>query len=336
MRAFRRNRSNTDIKALRERVMLGAGWDDGFELEKTPLYDLDSVVDTDQLATLVMRRVHGGTIAVTYVSREYLQIGLNWVTAMHRIGWNNYIVVAGDSETEARLSAVGVSCILARIPEGSAQSRYLSQVGFTRRGLAMTALKFPVVSAILRMGVDVFLSDADATWLQDPRASITPGADVAFQRVFYYPAAIARRWSFAACSGFAFFRSSRRSIALIDDCIRIHRTVQSDQVALNLALLDCGTCWMLPAGYDESSEGDFAREQAKEFFKLAATIPILGRTGRHRLFLFALPHNTFWRHAWVPFDPDELVLCHPNTPKEDNAKVTRCGQLGVRYWLGES
>jgi len=290
-------------------------------------------MNIDIMGDLAVRRSASGVIAVTFISKEYIRTGLNWIAAMSRLGLHNYVVIAGDRETVELLDAKLVPCVRAHIAENRGDSLYRSRWGFSRKGLAMTALKFPVVGALLERGLSVILSDADATWLRNPIPLISRDVHIAFQRVFYHPNAIARLWSFAACSGFVVFRGGVGSGALVANCIREHRIVHDDQVAFNLALMASGITWNLPGGYGQRGDLNSTDDERKEFFNGVATRPITGNIDEYGLSVMALPHHTFWRHDWVLGDRAEIVVCHPNTPKDDKSKMMRCEQLGTRYIL---
>jgi hypothetical protein len=332
----RKTRRRNECGGLEARVrassLAGFLWDADSECVTRPLYDLGAVVDTEVLAKTATQYAAERTIAVTFMSREYARVGLNWVEAMRRIGWNNYLVIAGDVQTRQALDALSVPCVGARVAVGVSDATYLplSPVGFTRKGLAITALKFPVVSTLLRQGLSVIMSDADAVWLGNPTTSIPGDVDVAFQRVVYFPKAIAGLWGFAACSGFAFFRSTPGTIGLLDACVNEHRGVQDDQVALNLALLAAGTRWVQNAPRFDAERGRTEADVISDF-RSAARRSIWGKTTEYDLDVMALPHHQFWRHNWLRADRSEMVVCHPNTPKDDGEKMKRFEDLGVRY-----
>lgn len=316
---------------VRESSLEGLLWDAASDGARKPLYDLNTVVDAEALAATATTNATERTIAVTFMSREYARVGLNWVEAMRRLGWSHYLVIAGDLQTRRALDALSVPCVEARVADGATDASYVSAVGFTRKGLAMTALKFPIVRALLRLGLSVIMSDADAVWLKNPMTPIASwDVDVAFQRVVYFPKAIASLWGFAACSGFVFFRSTPGTIALLEACVNEHRGVQDDQVALNLALLGAGTRWpqSVPRSDTERcrNEADLISE-----FRRAARRAIRGRATKYGLDVMALPHHQFWRHDWLEADRCEMVICHPNTPKDDSEKMKRFKELGLRY-----
>ncbi len=275
-------------------------------------------------------REMGGTIAVTFISQEYARVGLNWVEAMRRLGLRNYLVIAGDLPTFRALDALSVACVEARLEGAARHAADVSPVGFTYKGLAMTALKFPLVHTLLRMGLNVIMSDADAVWLKDPMTAIVKwDVDCAFQRVVYFPRAIAMLWGFAACSGFAFFRSGAGATALLEACVEEHKGVQDDQVAMNLALLSAGIHW---ADNIRCSKAEPVGEaNLISDFRRRGRRPIRGRATQHGLDIIALPHHQFWRHDWFDSDQTEMVICHPNAAKRDNEKIKRFEELGVLY-----
>lgn len=272
-----------------------------------------------------------GIVIITFISHEYLGVGLNWICSIKRLGLTNIIVICGDSETTKILKDDGIQCVEARINSCKLNADYRSPVGFTNKGLAMTALKFPIASALVKEGFSVVLSDADAVWLQDPTHHLE--ADIAFQRVAYFPDTIARLWGFVACSGFVFFRHSADIIGFLQDCIREQLLIQSDQLALNLALLQADTFWTNPPSSftTYSPDQDQHTSELLANFQEVARFPIRGLIGQYKLEVLALPHNQFWRHSWVAATHSEMVLCHPNSPKNDSGKIEVFKKLGICF-----
>jgi len=176
------------------------------------------------------------------------------------------------------------------------------------------------------------LSDADAVWLHDAMPYLC-GADVAFQRIAYHPRAISGLWGFAACGGFISFRGGSATDAFLDRCIEENRSLFCDQIAMNLALLagqPTWHCehpdWRLPGdgGLRDTTE----REAA---FVKFAKYPIAGELHHGNVHLLALPHDKFWRHELVSTSLSNMIVCHPNSPKDDLDKMTILGAMGVRF-----
>lgn len=287
-----------------------------------PLWELHAVMDTAKLEELAASVHRQREIAFAIISQEYIQIGLNWVFAMRKIGLTNFLIIAGDQSTSTRLNAIGVKHVLATVDERALSPSFVSVTGFRAKGLAVSAFKFPVVQFLLKAGYTVVLSDADAVWLKDPMPHLRH-ADLSFQRVVYHPPQIARLWGFSACSGFLAFRHGPRSLEFVERCIEEHRMVLSDQVAVNLALLEADpnwTCdspnWTLP-----DADVEYARPALEELFARHANIPIRGKLRSGGLNVLGLPHNQFWRHEIVASPREETVICHPNSPKDDSEKM---------------
>jgi hypothetical protein len=55
-----------------------------------------------------------------------------------------------------------------------------------------------------------------------------------------------------------------------------------------------------------------------------------GWTRRYGLDLLALPHHQFWRHSLVPATLSEMVVCHPNSPKDELGKIKIFNAMGIR------
>ncbi|MEY2564922.1 MAG: Nucleotide-diphospho-sugar transferase [Verrucomicrobiota bacterium] len=295
-------------------------WDANCAEAKMPLNDLEAVLPLKQLfrvGNLAQRR---GLLNLSFLSEEYLQVGLHWLKAIQAIDGSSCLIIAGDASTCRVLKECDALHVEAKLRTESGTASYVSPAGFSEKGLAMTALKFPVVRALLKEGYDVTMSDADAIWLQNPVPHFPDDAALAFQRVAYFPSSIVTLWGFAACSGFAFFRSSPAVIAFIDACIRAHREVHSDQLALNLALLESDVSWEPQIAESPMTLRD-EEEGTKERFLSLARFPIRGRVTRQEFSVCALPHHQFWRHEFVPAAPSEVIVFHPNSPKNASAKM---------------
>jgi hypothetical protein len=297
-----------------------------------PLRDLAAVMDTGKLLAVAATVHDNREIGFTIISKEYIQTGLNWVYAMRRLGLKNFLIVAGDQTTADILDELGVANVVANVDDQGFDASFVSHDGFSAKGLSMIALKFPVARVLLAHGYSVVFSDADAVWLNDPMPYVRD-ADVAFQRVVYHPAPIAPLWGFTACTGFVAFRHAPNTIAFLDQCIIEQQSFRCDQVSLNLAMLEaepdwhCDHAdWSLPAAgarHDRSS--------LEAAFGKCAQAPIWGRLRDGGVRVLALPHDKFWRHGWVTSALPEMVVCHPNSPKNDLEKMKIFSAAGLRF-----
>jgi Nucleotide-diphospho-sugar transferase len=297
-----------------------------------PLRDLSAVMDLGKLADVAKAINNANELSFAIVSKEYIQTGLNWIYAMFRLGLDNFFIIAGDGFTSETLDARGIPNVLAVIDESEFDGSFVSSTGFSAKGLAVSAFKFPVAHFLVESGYSVVLSDADAVWLRDPMPYLR-SADVAFQRIVYHPPAIATQWGFAGCGGFLSFRHAGKTVSFLERCIQEHRLLFCDQVAFNLALLQghpdwyCEDAdWMLPVSDLQHSKG--ALEAA--FIKYTE-YAIKGHLRRDGLQLLALPHDKFWRHALVAHSLRDMVVCHPNSPKDDLEKMKLLTSMGLRF-----
>ena len=275
-------------------------------------------------------------VAFAIISREYIQTGLNWIHAMGRIGLDHFLVVAGDAFTMETLRNLGVCCVRAEVDEQQFDPSFVSRDGFSAKGVALCAFEYPVAHFLLKAGFHVVLSDADALWLRDPMPYLRH-ADLAFQRIVYHPPPIARLWGFAVCSGFLSFRAGPKAVAFVERCRDWHRLMISDQVAINLALLEgdpqwhCeGADWVRPVEGINDDRGSLEAAFAK-----SAKCEIGGTLKQGGISVLALPHDTFWRHGFVTPALPTAVISHPNSPKDDLQKMKIFDAMGLRFHPGQ-
>ena len=315
---------------IRDRCVESFLWREDQKWAKKPLYDLGTALDQKTLLQHAEATHMGRTVIISFLTKEYLSVGWTWIEAMKCIGLSNFIIVAGDAETSQALKGQGVTCIEAALDIGDADPCWISPGGFTPKGLGLCVLKFPVVLKLLREGFDVVLSDVDAIWLRNPLPVITATVDMAFQRVAHFPKPFVKYWGFAACSGFVFFRATAGGVALAEDCLREQRVVQDDQLALNLALLENDVRWNNLNKELNASSFDAMRDvELEASFEAAGSVSIEGETNHRDIVVLALAHHQFWRHGFVNFDLNEVIICHPNSLKCESSKIDNLRRRGV-------
>jgi hypothetical protein len=319
----RKNKARADLSAL-------YSWPDHLRDLATPLHDLASRIDLQHLARVAadVHRYREVTFAI--VSREYLRIGRNWVHAMRKAALTNFFILSGDPETAATFDGMGVPNVLAGIDESSFDPNFISTTGFTAKGLAVSAFKFPVTAFLAKAGYHVVMSDADAIWLADVAPHVR-GADIAFQRIVYHPPELTSLWGFAACGGFISARATPKAAAFIDHCIQEQKTIFCDQISINLALLAHDPAWQcdLPGWSIPSPDILIDQTRREAFFAQTVSRPIVGVLARSRGIVLALAHDKFWRHPWVAADRQTMVVCHPNSPKDDQEKIALLRSLDL-------
>ena len=323
-------------RAAKDHIRASASQDFRWTPELEPVRrkwnDLVSVIDPQTLERQAARVQRDRTVCVTFISQEYLRVGLYWLGAIQRLQLSNVLVIAGDEATSAALTARGVACVRADLGAEPGDPSYRNASGFTWKGFGLATVKLPVVRFLLAQGYDVVLSDVDALWLQDPLPHCRGLADIAFQRACYFPAALVQAWGLTVCSGFVYWRATPRTISFLDSCVNESRQVQDDQIALNLALVEADAVWPhLELGTDASAWHPGATpEDIRASFATMARRPLRGWTRRYGLDLLALPHHQFWRHSLVPATLSEMVVCHPNSPKDELGKIRIFNAMGIR------
>ena len=319
------------FKAALDYSLQKYSWGADMEFIKLPFHNLERVVDLSMLTKCSNEINNDGKIIITFVSLEYLNIGLNWVESLNKIGINNYLILAADKETNKILNERKINNILLNLDLSVFNLSYVSPNGFTSKGLAITALKFPIAKFLLQRGYDVIISDADAILLQEPFVHFPLLTDIAFQRVAYFPKIIVNLWGFSACSGFIFMRTNERTISFCQNCILLNQLIHSDQLVLNLSLLEGEAVWSQPNSVLNSRANITSEMEIdifENFIKLAHS-PIYGCMQKNNCTILALPSTKFWRHDWIEYNYlNQIVLSHPNSEKNEYSKIERFKKLG--------
>ena len=260
-------------------------------------------------------------LIASVLSREYLRVGVVWLDHIKRCEGLQCIIFTTDKESSRLVHSYGLPHVEIALPKSVAPDRYRTRTGFTERGISITTMKWPIVSYCVEAGFDTIFVDIDALILrpfdftEDMRS-----ADVAFQRVVYFPEPIAKQWGFAACTGFIRFRATSHSLNLLYRASQNQSFTYDDQIALNAALWDADLVWS--SHLPERLEGDlmdmryrkslFAQLGSRTFYSTARNAPLVA---------CALPPLQFWRNDVIPFDPSVAKVFHPNTAKDALSKL---------------
>lgn len=297
----------------------GYEWKDEMLEHTKPLHSLNGILDFDSFYSIVKTWEVSRPVVITFLSKEYLSVGEIWISKMKQTSTKQYLIIATDEETKFFLDSTHEPNCRVWLDESAHSSlSFLSRTGFTEKGLSVTAVKFPVVREILKINFDVFLMDIDALLLSNLPFSFFSKIDVAFQRVVYFPEPIARVWKFAACSGFIWFKSNKKTIELLNNVIEEQLKVYSDQLAFNIALWKSKIKWR----YSNNSEkGQTEKLDTKDFFIENHKKKIFGIAETRGIKFCALPTYSFWRNDFIPFNPINILVFHPNSPKSSEGKI---------------
>ena len=272
--------------------------------------------DESRLLKLASGASDQGHFVLTFLSSEYLPLGLLWTRFALEAGIRRFAIAAADSETAAELQGLGIPFVELHLPQQLAGLvHYRNRGGFSGKALALIYSRLRLVKFLIDNGIDVLCCDIDALIKRNPQPYLGKVSTIAFQRVVYFPKALAKVWGFTACAGVVAYRASSAVSALLSRVLAIQQDVSSDQLALNLALLEKGVQWNLTCDIAGSEQ------ELISAFTANAHRSIEGRIPGSTLILEALPATLFWRHNFVPSDPRFNVILHPNSPKSVEGKL---------------
>jgi hypothetical protein len=295
------------------------------------LNSLDGLLYVDELSETIKSFGNDQNIIITFLSKELLETGKIWLSTVHRLGIKSYIVFAVDIETSTYLKTLNIPNCFVRLNDFSQENtNYKSKTGFTKRGLSIIALKYPIVKLLLERNLNIILCDIDALIVKPLPFEYFENYDIAFQRILYLPKSLVQIWGFAACTGFVWFKSSNIIIDIIKNCIAIQKKIYSDQVALNIALWNENLIWN--ALYS-TEEQNFNREfkEICSVFTDQSFQNIDGISQISKIKLMALSPETFWRNDVVPLDWKKVIIFHPNSLKSDIEKIKTFNKYALPF-----
>jgi len=245
-----------------------------------------------------------------------LPLGQLWTRCALESGIQRFAVAATDPETAAEMDKLGIPSVEVHLPQrlaGLVQHR--NRLGFSGESLALIYSRLRLVKFLIENGIDVLSCDIDALIIGKPQPYLATESTISFQRVVYFPKALATVWGFTVCAGFVAYRATLEVTSLLSRVVEIQQEVSSDQLALNLALLEKDVHWNMTCGRFDSEQELIAA------FKANADRSIYGRIPGTHITLEALPASIFWRHNFVPLNPQSNIILHPNSPKSAEGKL---------------
>jgi hypothetical protein len=300
---------------LRIQCIRGYEWPGDIKtLLPTEIEDLD--FDEGALLRLASEKPNLDYFFLIFLSREYLELGLLWAKCAVQAGVDRFAIATVDDETLSVLSQAGIPHFKMCLPKELAHmEQYKNPAGFNGKGLAIIYSRLQLVKFLVKRQINVLACDVDALIMKNPRPFLKGDTDITFQRVVFFPKALARVWGFTACAGFVAFRGCNKVATFLDCVFANQREVSSDQIALNLALLEQGAKWSL---VNNASQTD---EHLLNTFSRHASQSIMGHIQNLDISLKALPATTFWRHSFINLDRNSNVVLHPNSPKCAQVKL---------------
>ena len=270
----------------------------------------------EDLLRLAYNRNEDSYFVLTFLSIEYFELGLLWVQYALKAGIKRFAVAAVDTETAEKLHTLKIPHFIVELnPIILEMASGNNPGGFDGKAMALINSRTQIIKFLLEAGINVLSCDIDAIIIKNPMPVLENSVEITFQRVVYFPKPLARIWGFTACCGFVGFRASPEIVSIIDRVINIQKIVSSDQLALNLALMENNVEWALNKKSFETDE-----QLIMEFASIAPN-SIFGRLPKTKIRLEALPATTFWRHKFVSLDHTSNIVLHPNSPKSLQGKL---------------
>ena len=256
----------------------------------------------------------------TVISQEYASLGLAWASKVKEVTGIKPHFICSDEESSSLMKENGFSCTTYPFAESDllAKQKNYGEIHFPNKKAVFTvSLKLAVAAEYLKAGYTVLYSDVDAIWLKDPLTALAPiDADFLFQPGSF-PDKVKALWGFSVCTGFFLMRPSPQTIEFAD---AVHAKFDGDdQRTLNDVLREnYDLHWSLrPEGWEHCSLED------------GWTKPVLGHCRRTGLTAAALAHSFYQRHGTQEDTCDHAIVCHPNSPKDEEDKFKILKELGI-------
>ena len=244
-------------------------------------------------------------LIVVFANWRYLDVLLNWMEAIRRVGVTDCLVVSLDKKIYRRLKRRGTRTILAQSGKG------LTDVWI---------LRIDVFRCLIDCGIDFVHSDADAIWLRNPIPEYFQAEkelDLIASQGTRWPPDVFDQWGFVLCCGLFSMRSTPASAELLKT-LRSHvEKTGDDQKSLNQILVEMKIDWDVESEY---------RVPFKKWLLRCSRRMIRSRGADIRVGV--LPFKKFPR---IADQQDQPYVVHPTTRKSPSDK--RAGLAQWNLWF---
>lgn len=288
------------------------------------IFDLSNNIyfDENELKSL-LKHWSSDLVIFTVLTQEYIKVGENWIVAIEKLDINNYIVLALDEETYSFCHIRKVPSILIKPPVPLEYDSHTKSKSHSDKYAFLLCVRLQVAIYILKLGFKALNSDADAVWLKNPLPYISGiNSSVVFQPASF-PKDVKMNYGFTCCMGFIQFSPEPGLESLLSkvNSNLIEHFSDSDQRAFNQTLADC---------YSISWEKQISKWE-HTCIENGWNDPIHGKCIKSGLTFTALPHSLFQRHNTTVDNVKHAIICHPNSPKEQEAKFEVFNKLGLNF-----
>ncbi|CAM9181303.1 unnamed protein product [Ectocarpus sp. 4 AP-2014] len=227
------------------------------------------------------------------VSAAYISVQKNFISNMElhsTFSRENMYLICLDEKSVEIFGALGIRCVRFGCM-GCPVSRH-----------HVWALRIEVSVCLLKAGIDVLMSDADAVWLHDPMDDFDSdeyrdSSIVASRGAM--PVPLFRTWGATICMGFVLFRAGNNAIYKFMEVVReFTEELENDQQAVNLALHKLDVVWV------PTSDMRFSDST------LSGVGVVHNITSGGSLIVSLLPHNKYTRSCRRTPISIETVVAH--------------------------
>ena len=240
-------------------------------------------------------------LTITFCDKNYITVLDKWLNFYQSAGNNNLFVFSLDKATLEFCRKKDIKSSLV-------------QIDIKSQGLHLLwHERMRIVTSLVKIGIDVTLTDVDAIWLGDPIQHLCDNNyDIVSSMGTTFPREVYNKFGFVLCFGLITFNSTPHTLKLLHDCLNVFDEYRDDQKCLNNMLLKMSN---LKVHNKQASTTQLPKVDSNELVDLYnEDISIEADSG---LKIKVLSHKKFQRL----FDPTTRpIVAHLLTPKEANAK----------------
>jgi hypothetical protein len=258
----------------------------------------------EALHSLLEQQAEKNTIIIVFANDAYRKVLDNWLVGMHRLGLDNLLIFALDTDIGRHLDDLGVANLVIDVEPNLG---------------ALWIRRMEIVMEVLEAGYDVIHSDADAVWLKNPvqRYFTNPPYDMIFSQGTYWPLDVHEQWGFVLCCGLFYIKSTESTLFALRAMYRQVLGTRDDQIACNRVLRDLGVKWEIAEEYRLEFNGRPFR---------CSPEPIVGMVKNLRIML--LPHREFQR---IAESADTVYVKHHIAEKKAGSKLAELQASGCYF-----
>jgi len=289
---------------------------------KTATYNFTFAIDRDALHDAlapIAEESNEKLVIVTFANLKYVDVFMNWLVALNKLGIRNYCIFAIDPKSKEWLTAHQIPTF----------GTYMKQFA------ALWYARLIVLRALIEKGVTFIHSDTDAIWVQNPlpRFFTNPRQDMKYSQGTLAPVELSSKWGFVVCGGLYYIKATPFTRAvlqwmlehlLMNPRVPLHAT---DQDSTNFALEAFGVQWHVDPN-QTYVKGLFQRQ-----FTCSKT-EVMGTFEGEQVQVSLLPHHLFVRQQMIYLEkPFVLHLYTHGGPKQTDKKLLMLEKEGLNYMI---